>query len=128
MATKNSHERLIRDMESGEIPPLNESGILKKITIELEERIKRDETRSGIAQDKLVVNILKTAQAAVEERERAYKDDQGTLYSELCADQKIAIIDDIIRCSSGSWQAAKMIELFISERVSVEKIERIYFL
>lgn len=125
--------KLIRDMESGKTV-IPETRILKQIRIELEEEIAAKESaRIDVTDKKLISNVLKAAQMAIEERlmqehlhaEKAQEQAHSGLYRDLEKGYALACIDEIIGRAQHADRALRLIELFISNELTIEQIDRI---
>lgn len=126
--TKNSYERLIKDMESGKIPPLFENGLIKKVRLKHEEEFKQyPNLVMNEPHKKLVLHTFDYAQEAMEREAQKIEESAGTFYRDVESEYAMMIIEDISRQCETVEKGLNMIELFVNNLMTVEEIEMILY-
>ena len=125
--TKNSYERLYRDMASGKIPVLAESGLLKKIRLKLEKEFENEQLLLDKHTRKMILHTLDFTQERMEKEAQKIEKNTGTFYRDVESEYALMIIEDISRQGETVEKALNMIELFVNNLMTVEEIEMVLY-
>lgn len=126
--TRSPYKRILQDIENGITPPIFEHRIIKKIRMELEEEFKNyPDLVMNEPHRKLVLHTFDYAQEKMEIEVKKIADNCGTFYRDVESEYALMIIEDIMKLCDTCEKALNMIELFVTNLMTVEEIEMILY-
>jgi hypothetical protein len=119
------YRKLMAAIESGEFD--FESSLLKRVALQLENELNRPQSMMNEPHKKLIMHTFDYAQEAMKKEAKKIAHTGGTFYRDVESEHALMIIQDITSRCNCCKKAANMIELFVTNLMTVEEIEMIIY-
>lgn len=119
------YKRIIKAIENGEYNL--ENSLLKRVALQVEEEFKNPQLLLSEPSKKMIMHTFDYAQERMKKEARKIVESGGTFYRDIESEAALMIIEDITALCDTCEKALNMIELFVTNLMTVEEIEMILY-
>lgn len=104
-----------------------ENSLLKRVALQVEKELSDPYSLMNEPQKKLIMHSFDFAQERMKKEAEMIRDNCGTFYRDVESEYALMIIEDIMKLCDTCEKALNMIELFVTNLMTVEEIEMILY-